>query len=222
MKNANFDYQVVDKCREEDASADPNQTVQAFIDLCQRHEHNFYKFVHEVHTHDNGLFAQLMGWIESILDFLRHGPKSGTLDINALFEGATSSGTLDKAKAIAEVNELIAWQEARKKWHHDKTRQKMAAESGDGLTTVPVGFKSSDFGLNEVDLEDMAFDDDSEEEADEEEEDELDPIEAERRRRAKQQDRLRRTAGEPVKPSISEVHKLKENFLIMLRMVLAE
>ena len=200
--------------------------MQAFIDLCQRHEHNFYKFVHEVHTHDNGLFTQLMGWIEAILEFLRHGPTNGTLDINALFEGGTSTGLLNKDKAIAEINDLIAWQEARKKWHQDKTRQKMAAEgtAGDGLpgAPVPIGLSAGDFGLDQMDLEDMAYEDDSDEEAEEEVQDELDPIEAERRRRAKRQDRLRRNAGEPAKPSVSEVHELKENFLVMLRMVLAE
>ncbi|OHW95506.1 PX domain-containing protein [Colletotrichum incanum] len=214
--------QVVEKCQEQDASADPNQTVQAFIDLCQRHEHNFYKFVHEVHTHDNGLFDQLMGWIEDILEFLRKGPKNGTLNVNALFEGGVSSGIIDKDKVIEEVNQLIAWQEARKKWHHDKTRQKMAAEGNGGPDLVPTGFSSSDFGLDQMDLEDMAYDDDDEEEDDAEEEDELDPIEAERRRRAKRRDRLRRSAGEPAKPPVSEVHKLKENFLVMLREVLAQ
>lgn len=222
--------QVVDKCREQDVSADPNQTVQAFIDLCQRHEHNFYKFVHEVHTHDNGLFTQLMGWIEGILEFLRKGPKAGKLDMNALFSGAVSVGQLDKAKAVAEIDSLIAWQEARKKWHQDKTRQKMAAEgTGDGLglniESVPGGitFKSSDFGLNEMDLQDIGYADDEEASSDEEEEDdELDPIDAERKRRAKKQDHLRRTAGEPVKPVVTEVDKLMESFLSMLRMVLAE
>ncbi|KAL0938975.1 px domain protein [Colletotrichum truncatum] len=214
--------QVVEKCQEQDASADPNQTVQAFIDLCQRHEHNFYKFVHEVHTHDNGLFDQLMGWIEDILEFLRKGPKNGTLNINALFEGGVSSGVVDKAKVINEVNQLIAWQEARKKWHHDKTRQKMAAEGNGGPDLVPTGFSSSDFGLDQQDLQDMAYEDDAEDEEDAEKEDELDPIEAERRRRAKRRDRLRRSAGEPVKPPVSEIHKLKENFLVMLREVLAE
>jgi len=203
--------------------------VQAFIDLCQRHEHNFYKFVHEVHTHDNGLFTQLMGWIEAILEFLRNGPKNGTLDVNALFEGATSSGILDKEAAIRETDALIAWQEARKKWHQDKTRQKMAAEgsASDLPAAVPVGFSAADFGLDEVDLEDMAYDVDDDDSDDEDgtradEEDDLDPIEAERRRRAKRQDRLRRSAGEPVKPPVSEVHKLRDNFLVMLRMVLAE
>ncbi|QLI66080.1 uncharacterized protein G6M90_00g012020 [Metarhizium brunneum] len=217
--------QVVDKCREQDASADPNQTVQAFIDLCQRHEHNFYKFVHEVHTHDNGLFTQLMGWIEGILEFLRHGPKNGKLNVNALFEGGVSAGILDKEKAIQEINSLISWQEARKKWHHDKTRQKMAAEGGPlgSVGAIGTGFDSTDFGLDGQDLQEMAYDfeSESEKEAEAEEEDELDPISAERRRRAKKQDRLRRSAGEPAKPVISEVHKLHDNFLVMLREVLA-
>lgn len=225
---------VVENCREQDASADPNQTVQAFIDLCQRHEHNFYKFVHEVHTHDNGLFTQLMGWIESILEFLRKGPANGTLDINALFEGGVEAGLLDKDKAIAEINSLIAWQEARKKWHQDKTRQKMAAEGGgsaDNISigigvegAVPIGFSASDFGLDEADLVEMAYDDDDEsyDEAAEEAADQLDPIEEERNRRTKNKERLRRNAGEPRKPAISEVYKLKENFLAMARYVLAE
>ncbi|KAL3964246.1 hypothetical protein ACCO45_001250 [Purpureocillium lilacinum] len=216
--------QVVDKCREQDASADPNQTVQAFIDLCQRHEHNFYKFVHEVHTHDNGLFTQLMGWIEGILEFLRKGPNNGKLNVNALFEGGASAGIVDKEKAIEEINSLIAWQEARKKWHNDKTRQKMAAEGQPGgpLGGLGMNFNSSDFGLDGQDLQDMAYDDGSESEDEAEEDDELDPIEAERRRRAKQQDRLRRSAGEPAKPPVSEVHKLTDNFLVMLRDVLAD
>ncbi|KAI1356334.1 hypothetical protein F5Y01DRAFT_301272 [Xylaria sp. FL0043] len=215
--------QVVERCREQDASADPNQTVQAFIDLCQRHEHNFYKFIHEVHTHDNGLFTQLMGWIEGILEFLRNGPAGGAVDINALFEGAVSSGQLDKTKAIEEIDQLIAWQEARKKWHHDKTRQKMAAEGSVNEAGLPGmgSITASDFGLDTMDLEDLNYDFDEEEEAEAEEEDELDPIEAERRRRSKKQDRLRRSAGEPTKPQVSEVHRLKDNFLVMLRQVLA-
>ncbi|KJZ76725.1 hypothetical protein HIM_04061 [Hirsutella minnesotensis 3608] len=216
--------QVVDKCREQDASADPNQTVQAFIDLCARHEHNFYKFVHEVHTHDNGLFTQLMGWIEGILEFLRKGPKNGKLNVNALFEGGVSGGIVNKEEATREINALIAWQEARKKWHNDKTRQKMAAEGQPTSSMAGLGlaFNSSDFGLDGQDLQEMTYDDGSDSEEEAEKEDELDPIEAERRRRAKQQDRLRRSAGEPVKPDVSEVHKLKDNFLVMLRQVLAD
>lgn len=199
--------------------------MQAFIDLCQRHEHNFYKFVHEVHTHDNGLFTQLMGWIEGILDFLRQGPKGGKLDINALVAGAVSVGQLDKAKAISEVDALVSWQEDRKKWHQSKTRQKMAAEGGSATTVESAsgGFlKSSDFGLDQMDLDDVNYEEQSSEGDEDEIDDELDPIQAERKRRAKKQDHLRRTAGEPTKPLVVEVEKLKDNFLSMLRMVLAE
>lgn len=216
--------QVVEKCRDQDVSADPNQTVQAFIDLCQRHEHNFYKFVHEVHTHDNGLFSQLMGWIEGILEFLRQGPKAGKLDMNALFAGAVSVGQLNKEKAIAEIDQLISWQEARKKWHQDKTRQKMAAEGTGPALDLPggVAFKSSDFGLDQMDLQDINYEDEEESSDEDEADDELDPIEAERKRRARKADHLRRTAGEPVKPDVVEINLLKDNFLEMLRMVLAE
>lgn len=166
-----------------------------------------------------------MGWIENILEFLRQGPKAGKLDINALVAGAVSVGQLDKEKAIIEVNQLISWQEARKKWHQDKTRQKMAAEGGDMIAdTVPgaISFKSSDFGIDQMDMQDINYEDDSESSDEDEHDDELDPIEAERKRRARKQDHLRRSAGEPVKPEVQEVNKLKDSFLAMLRMVLAE
>ncbi|KAH7123791.1 hypothetical protein B0J11DRAFT_321649 [Dendryphion nanum] len=221
---------VVEACQRQDISSDPNQTVQAFIDLCARHEDNFYKFVHEVHIHDNGLFDQLMGWLEGILEFLRHGPGGGgKLDVNALFQGGMDSGVIDKRKAIREINSLIKWQTARKKWHQDKTRQKMASGGGDepgDMLGGMAGFKTSDFGLNELDLQDLELDDDNEES--EESEDDLDdeeianPIEAERKRRARAQEKLRRSAGEPKKPPIEEIVKLHPSFVSMLRSVLAE
>ena len=104
-----------------------------------------------MHVHDNGLFGALMGWIEDILEFLRQGPKGGKLDMNAIFRGALDVQQVDKERSVHEINELIRWQEARKKWHSDKTRQKMAAENM-GSTTMPGvnSFKSSDFGLHEV------------------------------------------------------------------------
>ncbi|KAI1978886.1 hypothetical protein LOZ53_003330 [Ophidiomyces ophidiicola] len=220
---ANDAITVIEHAQRQDVSADPNQTVQAFIDLCVRHQHSFYKFVHEVHVHDNGLFGALMGWLEDILQFLREGPKT-TLDMNALFQGAISVKLIDKDLAIEEIDALVKWHADRKKWHHDKTKQKMAAD-GIVLDSIPgsATFKGSDFGLNEADLEDLAISDEASDESDENsEDDDLDPIAAERKRRAKRQDRLRRTAGEPVKPDIQELLKMKDLFLQMLRQVLAE
>ena len=148
---------TVEIAQRQDVSADPNQTVQSFIDLCGRHQHNLYKFVHEVHTHDDGLFTALMAWIEGILEFLRKGPRSsGKLDMNAIFQGALDLGAVNKDVVIREVNELIDWQAARKKWHSDKTRQKMAAEgtnTGEESARMPgANFQSSDFGLHEVNI----------------------------------------------------------------------
>ena len=146
--------------------------------------------------------------------------------MNALFQGAVDVGNINKHKAIDEINALIKWQEERKKWHQDKTRQKMAADSTstpNGNPTPPgsATFRSSDFGLNEADMAEMQDDDDSDED-EEDEEDDADPIAGERKRRAKQADRLRRRAGEPVKPDVTELVGLREGFLAMLRMVLAD
>ena len=215
---------VIEKAHRQDVSADPNQTVQAFIDLCARHEDDFYKFVHEVHIHDNGLFTQLMNWLEGILEFLRKGPTGGQLDMNALIRGAVDSRGIDKGKAVDEINSLIAWQQARKRWHQGKTRQKMAADHSNGkgqeLAPGAKAFSSSDFGLNDADLQDYAYESSSGDDEDDETDD-MDPIAAERKMRAKKQDHLRRTAGEPVKPEISEVLKLRDSFNSMLRQVLA-
>ena len=231
-------FRVLETAQRQDVSADPNQTVQSFIDLCARHQDNFYKFVHEVHVHDNGLFSQLMGWLEGILEFLRYGPKGGKLDMNALFQGAVEMRQVDKAAAIQEIDQLIKWQEDRKKWHQDKTRQKMAAEhsssSGGGggapvmssTTPPPPGsatFKSSDFGIDAGDLADLdEVDGESGEEEREDSEEDGDPIAGERRRRLRNQDHLRRSAGEPVKPDVRQLKGLREGFVTMLRMVLAD
>jgi hypothetical protein len=76
----------------------------------------------------------------------------------------------------------------------------------------------------QADIEDLAISDasdsDEDEAADQEELD--DPIAVERRRRSKKQDQLRRTAGEPVKPEVTEILKLTDPFVVMLRYVLAD
>lgn len=218
---------TIEAAQGQDGSADPNKTVQSFIDLCARHEQNFYKFVHEVHIHDNGLFDQLMGWLEGILDFLRYGPAGGAMDMNALVQGSLDVGVIDKQKAISEVNALIKWQMARKKWHNDKTRQKMAQGGGDDhLADMLPGFgafHSSDFGIDESDFQDLGLDDsDSMDDSESDSDSAADPFEAERKRRARINERLRRSAGEPQKPPVQELLKLRPGFLSMLRMVLAE
>lgn len=73
-----------------------------------------------------------------------------------------------------------------------------------------------------ADLQDLDMDDDEDSSDENEEDDDLDPIAAERRRRAKKRDHLRRSAGEPQKPEVTEVLKLQPGFIAMLRQVLAD
>lgn len=72
-----------------------------------------------------------------------------------------------------------------------------------------------------MDLQDLQIEDENSSDEDSADED-LDPIVAERKRRAKKQDHLRRLAGEPVKPVVSELGRLQSGFVAMLRMVLAD
>jgi hypothetical protein len=219
---------TVEEAQRQGFSADPNQTVQAFIDLCARHEGDFYKFEHEMHKHDNGLFDALMGHIEAILDFLRKGPKGGALDMNGLMQQSVQEGTVDHDTALGEINALIKWQIKRKHWHQDKTRQKMA--SGEATTannTTLPGFskiRPSDFGVEEEDLSDLD-DSDSEYDSDDDGADgeggEVDGILAEQKLRARRA-RLRSGAGEPVKPEIGELDKLMPGFVDRLRLVLGD
>lgn len=73
----------------------------------------------------------------------------------------------------------------------------------------------------QMDLHDLQIEDDNSSDEDSADED-LDPIVAERKRRARKQDHLRRSAGEPVKPVVAELPKLQSSFVAMLRMVLAD
>lgn len=69
----------------------------------------------------------------------------------------------------------------------------------------------------------MAIDEDAldDELAFEEEGDDQDMLATERKRRSRQADLLKRTAGMPVKPTIEELHKMNEVFLVALKNVLS-
>lgn len=48
-------------------------TASLYLNLVRKHLPSFYKFVHSVHKQDDGLFHDLLEWIESILTFMRTG-----------------------------------------------------------------------------------------------------------------------------------------------------
>lgn len=122
---------VIDRAqrRQDPAAADPNETVQQFIDVCSRHQDKFYKFLHEVCAHDNVLIPKGLQWVEEILGFVRNGPRGSgnkSVDMNGLFEAAVADGTVERETCMAEIDALMRWHEARKHWHYRKTKQKLA------------------------------------------------------------------------------------------------
>ncbi|KAG0213489.1 hypothetical protein BGX28_004344 [Mortierella sp. GBA30] len=48
-------------------------TATLYLNLVKKHLPSFYKFVHAVHKQDDGIFHDLLEWIESIITFMRTG-----------------------------------------------------------------------------------------------------------------------------------------------------
>ena len=200
---------------------DSNKLVQSFIDLCSRHEEKFYKFVHEVHIHDEDLlFTHLMKWIELILSFLRNGLPTH-IDMNALvFETAF----INQERALKEIDALIQWNKDRKEWNECRLRAKMAIA---GESTLPQGgFSVADFGLDEDEVlhlqaesSEGEYDSDKEEEGEERDEGQDDFLEMGRTRNRRSKGGIDETnrSSEPPKPEVVELVKLVPLFVDRLR-----
>lgn len=140
---------TVERAGEQDLSTDPNALVQSFIDLTGRHQNAFFHFVHEAHSHDDGLFGGLMAWVELVLGFLRDGAPE-QLDLTRLFDEAAASSSsssapsgspdgdgdmrrkrrrMDGPKAVAEIDACIEWNGEMKVWRAERLRRKMAASA---------------------------------------------------------------------------------------------
>ncbi|KAI9679012.1 MAG: hypothetical protein M1822_007438 [Bathelium mastoideum] len=150
--------------------------------------------------------------------------------MNALVRDAVDAAVINKAAIVRDTNTL--------------TRQKMAMGGtgpasphtnllANGAASLPVhGFSAGDFGIHPADLAESELDGGDAEDGDEDEEESdvgdgagggADPIAAERKRRLRRQDHLRRSAGEPVKPPVEEeLGLLHSRFLDRLRRVLTE
>ncbi|KAG0357738.1 hypothetical protein BG005_003139, partial [Podila minutissima] len=55
-------------------------TATLYLNLVRKHLPSFYKFVHQVHKQDDGIFHDLLEWIESIITFMRTGFARGRID----------------------------------------------------------------------------------------------------------------------------------------------
>ncbi|KAG0271808.1 hypothetical protein BGZ95_000326 [Linnemannia exigua] len=67
---------VVEQAESDNGQGGPSGKPSAatlYLNLVRKHLPSFYKFVHAVHKQDDGIFHDLLEWIESIITFMRTG-----------------------------------------------------------------------------------------------------------------------------------------------------
>ncbi|KAK0468376.1 uncharacterized protein EV420DRAFT_1504143 [Desarmillaria tabescens] len=118
---------------EELSQEDPNRTVQAFIDLIQRHEQSFYQFVHKVHSKGEGLFDSLMRWIELFITIIREGISTSNNPISLEFLLPQSAA--ERKLIMDEVDKVAVYHYKTKLLYEEKVRRRFAggqAAQGEG------------------------------------------------------------------------------------------
>ena len=105
--------------------SDPSHTVQAFIDLIQRHEQSFYYFVHKVHSKGEGLFNSLMQWVEMFLTVVREG-----LGDPLSLEFLLPHTGLERTNILSEVDEVAMYHYKLKVMYEDKLRRRFGNAQG--------------------------------------------------------------------------------------------
>ncbi|TFK55731.1 hypothetical protein OE88DRAFT_1652180 [Heliocybe sulcata] len=109
---------------EELSQEDPQRTVQAFIDLIQRHEQSFYNFVHKVHSKGEGLFDNLMRWIELFLTVIREGISDEQGQNKISLEFLLPHMGSEREAIMKEVDDVAKYHYSLKLAHEDKLRRR--------------------------------------------------------------------------------------------------
>ncbi|KAI0340931.1 hypothetical protein BDW22DRAFT_1359779 [Trametopsis cervina] len=174
---------------EELSQQDPARTVQIFIDLIQRHEQSFYSFVHKVHSKGEGLFDQLMRWIEQFLTLMREGLGSPiSLEFLLPHTGKEREEIMQEVDAVARYHYLLkVAYEAKVRRRFGRSQAQSEADAEDEAAADLVNGVVSDLSFGDLvkgdadelaaegsDEEDSGSESDSDEEegSDEEESDE--------------------------------------------------
>ena len=143
--------------------------MQTFVDLVARHENRFYHFVHQVHSKGEGLFDNLMKWIELFINFVRDG-----LPSPVSLEFLLPHGGQERTDVLAEVDAVIEYHRKLKSAHHERMKKRLnkgAATEADSDAAFVQGVMAN-LHISSVmgDVEEVAAGD-SDEEQDENEDD---------------------------------------------------
>ncbi|GAA5848790.1 hypothetical protein JCM3766R1_005309 [Sporobolomyces carnicolor] len=152
---------------EEANLTDPQRTVQIFVDLVARHESRFYHFVHQVHSKGEGLFDNLMSWIELFINFVRDGlPSPVSLDF------LLPVGGKEREDVLKEVDAIVEYHRKLKLAHHQRMTKRLtrgqeserdvdAAFVSSVMDNLHIGAVMDD--VNDVEAEDASSDEEEEE-----------------------------------------------------------
>jgi len=135
--------------------------VQAFVDLVNRHEQSFYSFVHKVHSKGQGLFDNLMKWIERFLTAIREGIGASDLggDNKIVLETLLPAGGEERARILEEVDRVMHWHYLNKIAHEEKLRSRfrraqksaeMDADAEDEATQALVDGIAREFDFGDL------------------------------------------------------------------------
>lgn len=121
----------------------------------RKHLPSFYKFVHQVHKQDDGIFHDLLEWIESIITFMRTGFARGridykteeelraTVDLDAFVKANVDASQWDQLQAEAE--------ELRVYFSEVKDRKKEQVRQMAGLDRASRSASGADMAESEMD-----------------------------------------------------------------------
>lgn len=99
--------------------------MQIFIDLIKRHEQAFYSFVHKVHSKGEGLFSNLMQWIELFLTLMRDG-----LGDRISLEFLLPHTGKEREDILREVDEIALYHYKLKVTYEDRVRRRFGRTQG--------------------------------------------------------------------------------------------
>ncbi|KAI9251351.1 hypothetical protein BDA99DRAFT_541343 [Phascolomyces articulosus] len=108
---------------------DAKNTAQPFVQLVQRHEQQFYTFVHNVHANDTShLFDELLSYVDNLFSLIANGLKE-RVDLDLI---ATEAQVTEKAVLHKDVDAICEYHRKRKEQHLKRTRQKLMMEEDEG------------------------------------------------------------------------------------------
>lgn len=99
-----------------------------FIDLVERHEQNFYRFIHKVHANGQDLFDNMMKWVDLFLTLFREGVGGQPISLEFLLP----HGGPERVAVMQEIDEVALYHYKLKLAHEDKLRRRFGKAQGQG------------------------------------------------------------------------------------------